>query len=701
MMSLKTKILGATACIVVVVVSLFTASNHRLEKRIIDEIVTRDARILTETIRNSISNSMRHGRSDEVGSILSNIKSEESIRSIRIIDETGKVLNSANSSEISTTLPFPHSGQISADSSFLVSPTPQNGTYVVLARINNTPACYGCHSPQKKTLGILHVQLSFSNLESLYARLRQNTAFSALILTVLLITTFSLFLIRYVDRPLRTLSTSMRRLENGDFDCHVTITSSREMNQFGEHFNTMLHRLRRSIDHSMEQERLLVKREEQLAHHDEMKEMNRQLELQVAEIESLNASLRKKLEELEEANYKISDLASELEDKNTVLETTVSRLSTLYRIGLGINATMEMKPLLDLIIRNTMETVRAETGYILFRGPGRDQVTIKHLSGETPGASTGIYPLDLFTVSRLVMETGKPALLNGNDRSFAGVDLSSPHPLGLEWKAFLCAPLRIHRETIGTIVLINKEGGAQFDSDDMDLVSTIASQASIAIKNALLYDELQTAYFNTIQALVSAIEASDSYTRGHSERVTRYALNLARRLNHPPERLKVLEKAAILHDIGKIGIDLSLLHKTGQLTQSDVQQLRLHPVIGMKILDPISFLNDVKICIGQHHERFDGTGYPYSLPPDELLLESRILAIADAFDAMTSDRPYRRALSVETALRELQNHAGTQFDPVLVPIFVEMIRDDSPDRMPLYEGTGEPLPLAVDSPPGC
>jgi HD-GYP domain-containing protein (c-di-GMP phosphodiesterase class II) len=139
--------------------------------------------------------------------------------------------------------------------------------------------------------------------------------------------------------------------------------------------------------------------------------------------------------------------------------------------------------------------------------------------------------------------------------------------------------------------------------------------------------------------------------------------------------MQILERAAILHDIGKIGVDLSLLHKEGKLTPKDIVDLQQHPSIGMHILEPIEFLNDVRVCIGQHHERFDGMGYPNRIKKDEQLLEARILAIADAFDAMTSDRPYRKALSLEVAVAELYDNAGSQFDPEIVPVFSQAIED--------------------------
>jgi HD-GYP domain-containing protein (c-di-GMP phosphodiesterase class II) len=250
-------------------------------------------------------------------------------------------------------------------------------------------------------------------------------------------------------------------------------------------------------------------------------------------------------------------------------------------------------------------------------------------------------------------------------------------------------------EIIGTISVVNKIDESRFDVEELEMLNTIAAQAAISIKNATLYDEQQQTYLNTIQALVSAIEASDSYTRGHSERVTRYSLEIGRRLNLPADRMQILERAAILHDIGKIGIDQSLLHKEGKLTPHDIMDLQLHPSIGVHILEPIEFLHDVRVCIGQHHERYDGMGYPNRIKKDELSIEARILAIADAFDAMTSDRPYRRALSFEIAIAELRDNAGTQFDPELVKVFLQVI--DEGDFSHFRFNVLQPQPYMVDA----
>jgi putative nucleotidyltransferase with HDIG domain len=434
----------------------------------------------------------------------------------------------------------------------------------------------------------------------------------------------------------------------------------------------MVERLKTQMETVINHERELARAQEKLAHHREILLMNETLEEQIKEIEHLNVSLEERIEEIEEANYKISDLAGELEDKNTNLEKAVAKLSTLYKVGLAINSAMEKDTVFNLIVKSTMDTLHAEIGYIILYEPALHSLRVTNLLGHEFISTNGaLLPMIPSSVSTWVIENRKSLLISDiNDTP----EFDRYSALGYERKTLICAPLLVKDEIIGTVTVVNKRDNSVYNSEELELLNTIAAQASIAIKNAQLYDEQQKVYMNTIHALVSAIEASDSYTRGHSERVTRFSLELAKRLELPSDRMKVIERAAILHDIGKIGIDLSLLHKEGQLSPDDVSNLQQHPLIGMKILDPIEFLHDVKLCIGQHHERYDGHGYPNQVAANELLVESRILAIADAFDAMTSDRPYRKALSLDVAIKELSDNAGTQFDPQMVPHFVALLK---------------------------
>jgi HD-GYP domain-containing protein (c-di-GMP phosphodiesterase class II) len=401
--------------------------------------------------------------------------------------------------------------------------------------------------------------------------------------------------------------------------------------------------------------------------------MNQKLEEQLKEIEILNVSLEERIEEIEQASFTIADLAAELEQKNSNLEHAIERLSTIYKIGLAINSTMDIDRLFNLIVRSTTTTLDAQIGYIILYDKELQTLNVTNLigNGKLIAPQKAIKMKDT-SVSTWVINNRQPLLIADINQTPQFDRFSE---LGYERKTLICAPLMVMDEIIGTISVVNKTDNSQFYSNELEMLTTIAAQAAIAIKNATLYDEQQQTYLNTIQALVTAIEASDSYTKGHSERVTRYSVEIGHRFNLPSDRLQILERAAILHDIGKIGIDLSLLHKEGKLSAHDVNELQLHPVIGMKILEPIDFLKDVRTCIGQHHERYDGMGYPHRIKHVDQLLESRIIGVADAFDAMTSDRPYRKALTLDVAIAELSENSGTQFDPAIVEIFTSILEE--------------------------
>jgi len=190
-----------------------------------------------------------------------------------------------------------------------------------------------------------------------------------------------------------------------------------------------------------------------------------------------------------------------------------------------------------------------------------------------------------------------------------------------------------------------------------------------------LYSQLQRSYLGTITSLYFALEAKDQYTRGHSERVFHYSLRVGRKLGLSQQDMMNLKYAALLHDLGKIGIPDSILLKPGSLTEEEYSTIKDHPIVGASILDPIQFLRRVRDIIRHHHEHFDGRGYPDGLTADKINIQGRIIAVVDAYDAMRSDRPYRNARSRQEALRELHEMAGSQFCPDCVEAFDEVLEE--------------------------
>lgn len=240
-------------------------------------------------------------------------------------------------------------------------------------------------------------------------------------------------------------------------------------------------------------------------------------------------------------------------------------------------------------------------------------------------------------------------------------------------------PLKMRERLLGWIAAISLTAAKRFDEGQRKLLSIIASRAAAAIENARLYEDLRATFQQTIQGLAQTIDKMDRYTAGHSERVARYAVALARWLDLPEEQVEVVRHSALMHDIGKLGCVMNL-NKPGKLTQQEYEVFKKHPAYGKEILDPIRFLEPVVPGVYLHHERWDGRGYPLGIAGEEIPLIARIIAVADTYDAMTSDRAYRRALPHEVTVSEIVRCSSTQFDPDLAGTFTDEI-DDYRDQL--------------------
>lgn len=680
MNSLKVKILGLTAVILALTVGVTLWVNLETQRTILYRFADQSGRVLGQTIRNSIIANMAAGQQDEVAAGLFRISREPSIDTIRIFDETGRILISSKVEETGDLISGEDLLAYRSNHFSYIGVSGGRELHSTLVPIRNQPACHGCHDAKAPVLGILSVQLSLDEMTALQSKGKEATLISSLGMMVIMILALGIFILFYVDRPLRRLTEAMHMIEDGEFEAaHLAESSSREMTFLSGKFNLMVNRLRELIDRTVAQEKEVAVAQEKLAHHEEIRSMNATLEERLREIEHLNITLEERIEELEEANYKIADLASELEERNTTLQVAVNRLQALHRMGLDINATMDLERLFTLLVHQTTETLRARIGYILLLEQDSWSLSIAAAEGIPDHIDRGLrIPIKPGGVSQWVIHNRQPLLIEDIEEAR---EFSRVSRLGFSRESVVCAPLNCGDEIIGTMTIANRKDGQAFNREDLELLATIAAQASVAIRNARLYEEQEKTYLSTVQALVSAVEASDAYTRGHSDRVKRYALRLAEFLNLPAETQKRIEQAAILHDIGKIGICESLLHKTEKLDQNDIHTLRQHPAIGVRILEPIRFLEPIRDIILQHHERFDGKGYPHGIVGGDMLLEAKILAVADTYDAMTTDRPYRKALSHEVAVAEIREHAGTQFDPQIAQAFLAMMaRDDRSDE---------------------
>lgn len=242
-------------------------------------------------------------------------------------------------------------------------------------------------------------------------------------------------------------------------------------------------------------------------------------------------------------------------------------------------------------------------------------------------------------------------------------------------KSFLIFPLFINQMLSG-IITLGYHKPPRYDQEDISQIRQLADQVAVALSNTRLVEELEQLHLGTLTALARTIDTKSRWTAGHSERVTKFALKIAGVLGMSSKELDVLERGGLLHDIGKIGIPAEILDKTAKLNDKEEDLIREHVRLGARILEPIAAFAEIMPIVLQHHEHFDGTGYPNGLSGDAIHLGARIFAVADAFDALTSHRPYKHAVNRKEAIEIIKQGAGSQFDPQIVQAFVEVMTEE-------------------------
>jgi len=342
----------------------------------------------------------------------------------------------------------------------------------------------------------------------------------------------------------------------------------------------------------------------------------------------------------------------------------LNEIMSFYKISEAMGSVMESDRLLNLILDTAIREFNADFAALHLGKPdGRLSLQKFICPDYTLSDKLNHFSQDL---AEDTYYTCKPIIVN--EKEAYG---RSEHRI---IKSFICQPLMSKGKSIGSISLIRTRDIHHFTIGQLTTLSLFAGKAAMSIENSKLYTELEEAYFDTVEALANSIEARDKYTGGHTERVLEITLGIARKVNWRPEKIKELRMGAILHDIGKIGVPDAILNKPSALTPEEHAVMKSHPELGAHIIRQVKFLNPALPYILYHHERYDGKGYPTGLKGENIPIQGRLLAVVDTFDAITSDRPYRKSRSIEKAVDEIKRCAGTQFDPVIVKAFLETIK---------------------------
>ena len=362
-----------------------------------------------------------------------------------------------------------------------------------------------------------------------------------------------------------------------------------------------------------------------------------------------------------------------IEDLNKQLNRKIKEQSILFNVAESVGGLLSSEDLYPQMVALASDLVGAKSSLFLYYD--HDQDLLLPLATKSNGRSEALesiyIPVGTGVLGRSAFN-GHPVILNSPSNPEVIAQSTVGQPVLSD--SLISVPMKIRDETFGILVALDK-GNPGFQEEDLFLLQFLLNKAALAVENIALYESVMQNLRDTMRSLVKAIEAKDAYTEQHSSRVTELAVKVARRIGLSEDELVSLRFSCFLHDIGKIGIADHILTKPGRLTDEEFAIMRSHPVIGERIVRNLGLLPREKEIIRSHHESYDGSGYPDGLKGAEIPLMARIITVADAFDAMTSDRPYRKALSIQTAVDELRNKAWIQFDGDVVEVFIQLLQD--------------------------
>lgn len=380
---------------------------------------------------------------------------------------------------------------------------------------------------------------------------------------------------------------------------------------------------------------------------------------------SLPKSVLQRLNELTAKSASIRESVARVEEDR-------SNLQALAEIGYVVNSSLDLPTVLYEVMDTIIKLTGAQRAFLMQRVGSEMEITIAR-NWEHESLRPGEYEISRTIVNEVVKHGEAVVTTNAQeDPRFDKVQSVVIFNL----RSILCVPLKVKEELIGVIYADNSVREGVFTEDDCSLLSAFANQAAVALENAQLFNDISISYDQTLEALVTALEFRELETTMHTRRVVLYSMALAQKMGLSDDQTQQLRRGALMHDIGKIGVPDAILNKPGPLSEDEWVQMRRHSSLGVDILEGIMFFQGAIDIVGASHEQYDGSGYPHGLKGEEIPLGARIFAVVDALDAITSDRPYRKAQSFDVALKEIKSKRGTQFDPKVVDAYLAIDEDE-------------------------
>jgi len=379
-----------------------------------------------------------------------------------------------------------------------------------------------------------------------------------------------------------------------------------------------------------------------------------------------------------EAEKTVLENRIDVHEKNTVvinreLKRQILSMKTIFAASQDLNSRLDVEDLINGLALSLMGELQiASMAFFQHEKEGNGHLALHDLKGFDRSRVAGLkIPVESAFV-RWASETPLPRKIARNGDAGWARRLPDIRLAVFEY----VTPIIVRQELRGLVFTGPKLNGRDYKPFELDLLSSLCNSAGTAMEHARLFQELENTYLSTVKALMSIVEAKDAYTKGHTERVADYAVALGKKMELGRKELRDLAFAAVLHDIGKLVVYENVLKKPGSLDDEEWRILKSHPVIGASIIENMEFLAGAVPFVRHHHERYDGEGYPDGLRAEDIPLGARIITVADSYDAMTTDRPYRTALSKEIALHTMISKAGTQFDAGVIEHFIDLLERD-------------------------